>query len=198
MRRSALGASVTGFPPSVFVSYAGATNFQSQPGRVNPMNADTMDQALEMLARTGPEFGGGLSNHGPMAAEALVSMNRADAVTAWVERYKRRLHSYPESRKPIVSAEWRTALSDYSRVGDWVALFNRELNEKPWRAVLSEWTLRLAPGLAAAALHGLLRTAHAVRSLSQKETGGRKRVLAEGLGYWAARYQTLPTARSGR
>ena len=31
-----------------------------------------LDESLNRLAATGPEFGGGLSNHGPMGAEALV------------------------------------------------------------------------------------------------------------------------------
>ncbi len=41
---------------------------------------DPIDEAYATFARTGPEFGGGLSNHGPMAAEALAAMHRGDAV----------------------------------------------------------------------------------------------------------------------
>ncbi|MCI0614926.1 hypothetical protein L0244_18190, partial [bacterium] len=37
---------------------------------------DVMDEALEMLAATGPEYQGGLANHGPMASEALIAMGR--------------------------------------------------------------------------------------------------------------------------
>lgn len=33
------------------------------------MAEHTLDESLARLAVTGPEFGGGLSNHGPMAAE---------------------------------------------------------------------------------------------------------------------------------
>ena len=40
--------------------------------------------------------------------------------------------------------------------------------------------------------HGLLRTAHAARSLSIVQTPHRLHELAQGLGYWAARYQALP------
>ncbi len=195
-RRSALAASVASLQPGALLSCASASGSQSQTGRAKMMNTDAMDQALEMLAGAGPEFAGGLANHAPMAAEALVAMDRADAVTAWVERYKRRLDGRPESRKPIARAEWQAALGDYSRVADWIAFFNREFNEKPWRTVLSEWSARLSPGLVAAAMHGLLRTAHAARSLSQKESEARKKELAEGLAYWAARYQRLPEARA--
>ncbi len=55
---------------------------------------------------------------------------------------------------------------------------------------------RLAPGLVAAATHGVIRTGHAVRSLAAAETAERRHELAEGLGYWAARYQLLPGAPS--
>jgi hypothetical protein len=44
----------------------------------------------------------------------------------------------------------------------------------------------------AAATHGLIRAGHAARSLSAGETPQRLHELAEGLGYWAARYQLLP------
>ena len=50
----------------------------------------------------------------------------------------------------------------------------------------------LAPAVMAAATHGLIRTAHACRSLAAEETPQRKYELAQGLGYWAARYYTLP------
>ena len=58
---------------------------------------------------------------------------------------------------------------------------------------LNEWVIKLAPGLSAAAGHGLLRTAHITRRLAKKETPNRLNQLAEGLGYWAARYQILPS-----
>ncbi len=156
----------------------------------------TIDEALEILNDTGPEFGGGLSNHGPMAAEALFALGHGDAVIPWVERYKPRLQDHPEARNPVSGEIWREALGDISRVGDWIALFDRELAEAPWSAVLNEWVLRLAPGLVAAATHGVIRTGHAVRSLASAETAKRRHELAEGLGYWAARYQLLPEAPS--
>ena len=49
-----------------------------------------------------------------------------------------------------------------------------------------------AAGLMAAATHGWLRTAHAVRSLTARETPERIAELARGLAYWAARYQEVP------
>ncbi|MBC7911472.1 MAG: DUF4243 domain-containing protein [Pyrinomonadaceae bacterium] len=151
-----------------------------------------MDQALEIFSRTGPEYASSLSNHGPMAAEALVALGRHEAVIPWAERYKRKLREQPEARNAIARQEWRTALGDFNRAGDWVAFFNLELKENSWRSMLGEWLPQLAPGLAAAAAHGLLRTAHATRSLAQMDTALRQQELAQGLAYWAARYQILP------
>lgn len=145
-----------------------------------------------MLEHTGPEFGGGLSNHGPMAAEALIVLGRDESVVPWVERYKRRLQPEPEARNPIERSAWREALGDAGRVGDWIAFFQRELSDSPWRDVVGRWVPALAPGLVAAATHGIIRTGHAVRSLESGETPARLAELARGLGYWATRYQELP------
>jgi hypothetical protein len=153
-----------------------------------------MDQALEMMAGLAP-----LTNHGPMAAEALVALGRADRVVAWVEGYKKRFASaYPAPRQEITRKNWREALGDGSRVADWAGFFNRELKEAGWPKVLEQWSAALAPGLAAAAAHGVIRTAHAARSLSVRETDLRRRELAEGLAYWAAYYQPLPEAANAR
>ena len=94
------------------------------------------DEALSRFASTGPEFGGGLSNHGPMAADALVALGRSDAVDSWAEKYARRLLEHPESRNPISPDEWREPLGDIARAGDWIAFFVRELDARPWREAL--------------------------------------------------------------
>lgn len=162
----------------------------------SPRSAEAMDAALELLAGTGPEYGGGLANHGPMASEALVVLERPDAVLPWVERYRRSLDEHPSSRNPITPGRWREALGDFQRVGDWIAFFGRKLDDQPWRTALSEWCGRLAPGISAAAFHGVIRTAHSARSLSRRDAPARRLELAEGLAYWAARYQSLPESRA--
>lgn len=40
---------------------------------------DVLDDAYEQLHTKGPEFGGWLSNHGPMAADALLRLGRGAA-----------------------------------------------------------------------------------------------------------------------
>ena len=186
IRNAAAGAAVACLPARLLSGCSPAPGLTSS----TPASADVMDEALEMMSRLAP-----LTNHGPMAAEALVTLGRAERVVAWVEGYKRRFRSsYPEARGRLTRENWREALGDGDRVADWANFFNRELEEAAWTQVLEKWAAVLAPGLAAAAAHGLIRTGHAVRSLSVKETGARRRELAEGLGYWAAYYQPLPEA----
>lgn len=155
-----------------------------------------IDDALELLADTGPEYHGGLANHGPMAAEALVALGRPRAVVPWVERYRRRLDGRPTGHRPIAPDDWREALGIHARVGDWILFFHRRVEERPWRETLEFWVPRLSPGIVAAAFHGVIRTAHAARSLGVTETAARRSELAEGLAYWAANYATLPESRS--
>jgi Questin oxidase-like len=157
---------------------------------------DVVDEALGVFADTGPEyeaFGGRASfaNHGPMVVEALCAMGREDAVMDWAERYRPRLAGRPPSQASIPRSEWPDALGDMSRVRDWADLFDAELAASPWPDVLNRWLPRLAPGMVFA-LHGAIRTAHAVRSLGRAETTRRLHELAEGLAYWAAQYETLP------
>lgn len=161
---------------------------------------DVLDEGLHRLAGTGPEFGGGLSNHGPMAAEALVRLGRADAVGPWLDSYLRRLDAAPRPRARITDADWREALGDLGRSADWEAYFREQFAEAPWREVLGTWWTRLAPGLAAGATHGIIRTSHAARSLdaaSGTDIAPRRDELARGLAYWAARYTELRPAAPG-
>jgi hypothetical protein len=91
-------------------------------------------------------------------------------------------------------SSWETSLPRY---GDWREFFAAELEESPWKDVLDTWTLRLAPGLCAAATHGVIRTAHAVRGLARRETRARRAELSRGLAYWASAYEELGSRPAG-
>jgi Questin oxidase-like len=158
---------------------------------------EVLDEGLARLAVTGPEFRGGLSNHGPMATEAMVRLGRADAIERWLDGYLRKLDDPPAPSDRITDQTWRESLGSISRVADWDRYFRVQLAEEPWRDVLARWWPRLLPGLAAAATHGVIRTSHAARSLAEAEqagadTAGRASELGRGLAYWAARYLELP------
>lgn len=156
-------------------------------------NYSMMEPALEFLAPYGPDLRNGLTNHAPMAVEALAAMGRADAVMPWLEKYRRGMRPRPIAREKIGHNNWRDALGSERRVADWNAFFAEELANAPWREVLAQWATRLAPAICASATHGVIRVGHAARSLGEAETPARIRELADGLGYWAAAYQVLPT-----
>jgi hypothetical protein len=152
----------------------------------------TLEESLECFVGKGPEFDGGLSNHGPMAVEAMVRMGQGQAALPWAVRYREKLDDALPPQWRITDTDWREALGDPRRAGDWADFFNRQLNEAAYQDVASRWVPRLLPGLMAAATHGAIRSFHALRALNEEVTDVRSRELAQALGYWAARYQSLP------
>lgn len=151
----------------------------------------SFDEVLDAIHRTDLEFRGGLSNHAPMAAEALVALGRPALVAAWVDRYGRKLDAF-EDAEPLSEAELTAALGDFERRAAWIAHYDAELQTlDPAALVAREWPT-LAPGMFVTALHGTLRTAHALRSLGAADSPSRRRELAFGLGFWASRFDLLP------
>ncbi|MGH3858781.1 hypothetical protein [Actinokineospora sp.] len=161
---------------------------------------DILDEAYDRLHGTGPEWGDELSNHGPMAAEVLVRRGHADLVPRWLDAYITRLDALPAPTERITEANWRSALSDFGRVGDWVGYFKDQLREHPWREVPAVWWPRLLPGIVAGATHGVIRVSHALRTLlAGDESPAALTELAHGLAWWAARSTGVPgfTAPAG-
>lgn len=157
--------------------------------------------AYERLHLTGPEFGGdeegnnGLSNHGPMAMEVLVRRGHELDVPRWVDAYVPRLEELPRGSARITDENWRDALGDGRRIGDWTEFFTRQVAERPWREVLATWWPRLLHGIAAGATHGVIRVGHAVRTLlTGDECPAAVPELAHGLAFWAGRLRSLPGA----
>src|SRR5215469_7422645 len=161
-------------------------------GRMDSSSTGILDEAYQRLHATGPEFRGWLSNHGPMAAEAMVRRGHGDRVHIWLDKYMLRLEDFPRATATIGSS-WQEALGDPRRIADWTTYFQREVTEQPWRETLETWWPRLLPGVVAAATHGVIRVGHAVRALTQDgEDADHVAELAHGLAYWAARWQPVP------
>jgi len=154
----------------------------------------TLDDALDRLCGYGTELVNGNFNHAPMVAEALCAMGRPQAVMPWIERYQARLVARAPAGEPVSAAAWRGALGNRDRFPAWSALFAEELRDHAWREALDRWAGRLAPGISAAATHGVIRVGHAVRALTADETPKRVAELADALASWAASYSELPTA----
>jgi hypothetical protein len=154
---------------------------------------NVLDEAYERLLAAGPEFGGFLSNHGPMVVEVLAHHGFADEIHPWLDRYEQQLEPRPRGGTRI--DDWHAALGDVGRLGDWLDHFEDEMVSREWREVLAVWWPRLIPGIAAAATHGVIRVGHAVRALGDADTPTRRRELGAALASWAARYRLIPTSR---
>ena len=131
-----------------------------------------------------PEYGGGLCNHLPMALTALEQMG---ATPALLNDYRRThvswLEKLPERAAAPVGA-WPFRKADHAGFVDLQADFQQRIARDGWEAVLRATLPDLAPGLSAAAFHGLIRTAMGVTSRHDGE-------IAAGLAYWAAHWQRL-------
>ncbi|MFD4024094.1 questin oxidase family protein [Streptomyces sp. NPDC058576] len=151
-----------------------------------------LDEALQRLHSSGPERLGQLTNHAPMAVEALTARGQASSVHRWLDLYKRKLEEFPSGVEPVTEDNWRLAIGDSRRAADWIGYFGREIVERPWRDVLTDWWPRLMPGMYGGSTHPVIRVGHAVRTLLVSEgTEPRLVELAHGLGYWAARYHPV-------
>jgi catechol 2,3-dioxygenase-like lactoylglutathione lyase family enzyme len=165
----------------------------SVPSQRHDYGYGVVDEALDRISSFGPDLRNGMTSHAPMTIEALAALGRPEAVMPWLDQYVPDLLPAPPARERIDPGAWESALSSDARFSDWSAWFREELENERWQHVLARWVERLAPGLCAAALHGVLRVGHATRSLGIVETPQRLRELADALATWASTYQRLPT-----
>lgn len=159
---------------------------------------EELDEAYARLHRTGPEFEGWLSNHGPMVVESLVRRGRGTSVARWLDGYVLRLDEAPAAAAQ--PARWPDDLGDPTALGAWITSFRDAFHQAAWQDVLAHWWPRLLPGVAAGATHGAIRVGHAVDALlTWGESSERIAELALALSYWATRWQPVPrsTAPAG-
>lgn len=150
-----------------------------------------LDAQLDALHAFDPEFRDGLSNHGPMACEALSMLGGSDELDAFGEHYRRRLEPMTAA-EPIESEQWLASRGRPEARAGLIAMFARRLETEDPDDVLAEVVPQLAAGICGAAFHGCLRLAHGYRAWTLHPSTTRRTELAHGLGYWAARYQEMP------
>ena len=155
----------------------------------------TLAALLTDGARHAPEFGGGLSNHLPMALLALQRLGADDArLSAWHDRYAARLEPAPPAQAWPAGDPWPGRLGDLSAWSAYRDLFGQWIGHEGGADVLTQVLPVLMPGCGAAAFHGPIRVAYAARS-------GHAGELADGLAYWACRFLplgALPTQPGAR
>jgi len=135
----------------------------------------------------GPEYGGGLANHLPMA---LVALDQMGAAPSRLNDYRRThvswLEKLPE-REGAPAGAWPFRKADKAAFVDLQQDFKQRIAREGWEPVLRTLLPELAPGMSAAAFHGLIRTAMGVVGRHEGEIAG-------GLAYWAAHWQRLGVA----
>jgi hypothetical protein len=137
-----------------------------------------------------PEYRDQLSSHLPMALQALHALGASEArMHQFHAGYARRFEGLPRARPCAAAQDWRGLLGQVAAFESLRAGFEQALVREGTAAVLRQALPALLPGMAAAALHGLIRTAHALES-------GHRAELAAGLAYWACRWQPLAAPRS--
>lgn len=136
-----------------------------------------------------PEYGGGLSNHLPMA---LVALDQMGATPSQLNEYQRThvswLEKLPANRRAIAPqvtvGAWPFRKANHDGYVELRADFQRRIAADGWEQVLRAALPDLASGLTAAAFHGMIRTAMGVTARHEGE-------IASGLAYWAAHWQRL-------
>jgi hypothetical protein len=156
---------------------------------------NTFETALEELlekssGNPNPKGSHAPLNHGSMAIEALETLGYESTIPKWMDEYRSQLGPKPRGVKPIGS-NWEMELGKPERITDWEDYFRQEIQNAPWKEILTLWLVRLFPGIIADGGHGLIRVAHATRSLEREDTELRKAEFAQALAMWAAHYLTL-------
>lgn len=138
------------------------------------------------------EFGHCLSNHLPMVLPILDRLGASpERCAAWAETYTNAngLRPAPPDQGRIDAESWREHLGRRELEGDYRGFFAREVARLGARETERLYLPVLVPGIAASALHALMRLAYAHLREDPAEVGA-------ALGYWAATW--LPLGAAGR
>jgi hypothetical protein len=160
--------------------------------RLRQAAEQTHETALQRLVSCGSELRNGFTSHAPMVVDALVELGHPEAIPAWLDRYLPDVLPREAPTAPVPVAGWSAALGRPELEPAWQARFEADIAKLGWRGTLAAWSGRLAPGFAAAAAHGVIRSAHAARALARRDSPLRQQELAAGLALWAAAWQSLP------
>lgn len=131
-------------------------------------------------------YRGALSNHLPMAQQALLEMGAsAQRLQAWTETHEAHLVPRSDARPAPLRLPHDLGRPDSDLA--WRAHFAQRIAALGQAAALREALALLMPGVGAISFHGLIRTAHAVLAAHEGE-------LAAGLAHWASNFMPMPSA----
>ncbi len=146
-----------------------------------------LDRGLVLLRELSPEYADELSDHTPMVLEALDRLGFPEAIQPFLDKTLPKLRALGSEPEP--------GLRGYAEL---LEQARRDLHETTPRLTLAKWFPRFGPGLSGAAFHGLIRVAHALRSIERASadrdprTDPRREELAKALAYATVRAAPLP------
>lgn len=153
-----------------------------------PASIAQLHHLLEAGQALSATYRGQLSNHLPMAQQALLELGASsERLQAWTEAHEALLEPRSAARPARIVVERDLGRPDSDAA--WRAHFAARIAERGSSGALREALALLLPGAGAIAFHGLIRTGHAVLA-------GHEGELAAGLAHWAAHFMPLP-AESG-
>lgn len=134
-------------------------------------------------------YRGQLSNHLPMAQQALLELGASAArLQGWSEAHEAMLEPRIAGRPARIVVERDLGRPDSDAA--WRVHFSARIAELGSAGALREALPLLLPGAGAIAFHGLIRTGHAVLA-------GHDGELAAGLAHWASHFMPLATVSDG-
>ena len=152
-----------------------------------------VDRLIAATQNDSIEFPYVLANHLPMVLEAMARLGAsAERLREFYDFYRSENKVPPPAGPvaPIDRMSWRSALGDRSREADYRAFFQGEVSRLGGSAAIRHYVPQLAPGVAASALHAMMRTAYGVMRNDDIEIG-------TALGYWATCYLPLRDEPAG-
>lgn len=156
------------------------------PARETPATLAQLHHLLDVGQAWSATYRGRMSNHLPMAQQALLelgaSAGRLQAVTEAEE-----VHLEPRVPARPAPVDVARDLGRPDSDAAWRAHFAGRIATLGSPTALHEALALLLPGAGAIAFHGLIRTGHAVLA-------GHDGELAAGLAHWASHFMPLPTA----
>ena len=150
-----------------------------------PSASETLQLLLDAQLQLPAEYQDQLTSHLPMALQALHSLGATpQRMQAFYAAYVKRFDGMQATAAAQPVADWRSLRGQRNAYPALLVSMRSLVARAGVDATLRALLPDLLPGVAAAAFHGLIRTAHAVQS---RHTGE----VAAALAYWAWRWQPM-------
>lgn len=153
-----------------------------------PVSRSPLDAILAQARFDSVEFPYLLANHLPMA---LVALDRLGAAPARLEQWRQTYRAanglipVPSAVAPIGATDFEGALGDRAREADWRTFFAGEVARLGADGAIRLYLPRLVQGVAASAMHPLMRLAYGLIAADDDE-------IAVALAYWATTLAPRP------